>query len=70
MEIYRGEESRKIKIIYTEEHISKKKQNIHNNNKLKNLYTSINIHPTQTHMIAEPFDSSVRMKWFNLCIHR
>ena len=44
-----------------------KKQNktttdIHNNNKLRNLYTGINIHPTQTHMFAEPFDSSVRMK--------
>ena len=35
---------------------------IYNNDKLKNLYTGINIHSTQTHMIAEPFDSSVRMK--------
>ena len=35
---------------------------IHDNNKPRNLYTGINIHPTQTHMIAEPFDSSVRMK--------
>ena len=62
-------------MIYKEEHIYKKKQqttDIHNNNKLRNLYTCINIHPTQTHMIAEPFDSSVRMKLFNLhvCIHR
>ena len=64
MEIYRGEETRKISIINTEQHIYKKKQkkNIHNNNKLRNLYTVINTHPTQTHMIAEPFDSSVRMK--------
>ena len=35
---------------------------IHNNNKLRNLYICINIHPTQTHMIAEPSDSPVRMK--------
>ena len=53
-------------MIYTKEHIYKKKPkktttDIHNNNKLRNLYTGINIHPTQTHMIAEPFDSSVRM---------
>ena len=34
---------------------------IHNNKKLRNLYTG-NIHPIPTHMIAEPFDSSVRMK--------
>ena len=45
--------------IYT---IKQTKKNIHNNNKLRDLYTGINIHPTQTHMIAEPFDSSVRMK--------
>ena len=53
-------------MIYTKEHIYKKKQkkttDIQNNNKLRNLYTGINIHPTQTYMIAEPFDSSVRMK--------
>ena len=60
MEICRREESRKIKIIYTEEH--KYKKNIHNNNKLRNLYTGSNICPTQTHMIAEPFDSLVRTK--------
>ena len=35
---------------------------MHYNNKLRNLYTGINIHPTPTHMIVEPFDSSVRMK--------
>ena len=45
-------------MIYT----TKKPTDIHNNNRLINLYTGINIHPTQTHMIAEPFDSSVRMK--------
>ena len=57
--------------MYTEQHVYKKKQkNQHNNNKLRNLYTGISIHPTQTHMIAEPFDSSVKMKEFNLCIHR
>ena len=66
MEIYRREEEKEI--IYTKEHIYKKKQqktqkNIHNsNNKLRNVYTGINIHSTQTHMIAESFDSSVRMK--------
>ena len=47
-------------------HVKKTTRNIHNNNnnnnKLKNLYTGINIHPTQTHLIAEPYDSSVRMK--------
>ena len=51
-------------MIYTKEHIYKKSPTttgIHNNNKLRNLYTG-NIHPTQTHMIAEPFDSSVRTK--------
>ena len=32
------------------------KKNIHKYDKLRNLYTGINIHPTQTHMIAEPFD--------------
>ena len=63
MEIYRREESRIIQIIYTEEHIyNKKTTDIHNNNTLRSLYTGINIHHTQTHMIAEPFDSSVRMK--------
>ena len=52
-------------MIYTKEHIYKKTTtttDIHNNNKLRNLYTGINIHPTHTHMIAEIFDSSVRMK--------
>ena len=43
-------------------YIQKNKKNIHNNNKMRNLYTGINIHPTQAHMIAQPFDSSVRMK--------
>ena len=43
---------------------------MYNNNKLRNLYTGINTHPTQTHMIAEPFDSSVSMNYFNLGIHR
>ena len=64
MEIYRRQEpGKKIKLLYTEEHNKKKqKTNIHNNNKLRNLYTCINIHPTQTHKIAEPFDSSMRMK--------
>ena len=66
-------------MIYTKEHIYKKNTkktttttDMHNNKKLRNLYTGINIHrsPTSTHMIAEPFDSSVRMKWFNLCFHR
>ena len=60
MKIYRREESRKNEIIYTEEHnyiqnTKQKNKNIHNNNKLRNLYTGINIHPTQTHMVAEPF---------------
>ena len=65
---YTEENNQEKKIIYTEEHINKKykkiqkKTNIHNNNKLRNLYTGISIHPTQTHMIAEPFDSYVRMK--------
>ena len=51
-------------MIYTKERIykttttKKTTTDIHNNNKLRNLYTGINIHPTQTHMIAEPFDSS------------
>ena len=40
----------------------KKTTDIHNNKKLRNLYTGINIHPTPIHMIAEPFDSSMRMK--------
>ena len=74
--------NKKIKIImtYTQKNISTKKKqkknnkktnkNIHSNNKLRNLHTFINIHPTQTHVIAEPFDSSVRMKKFNLCFHQ
>ena len=59
-------------MIYTKEHnnIYKKTKNkkkttttdIHNNNILRNMYSGINIHPTQTHMIAEAFDSSLRMK--------
>ena len=57
-------------MIYTKEHNyiqkktkkNKKTTDIHNNNKLRILYTGINIHPTQTQMIAEPFDSLVRMK--------
>ena len=56
-------------MIYTKEYnyIQKNKKettttDIHNNNKLRNLYTGINMHPTQTYMIAELFDSSVRMK--------
>ena len=75
MKIYRREESSlylgKKKRIYTKEHIYKKRKkkqqkntpttDIHNNKKLRNLYTG-NIHPIPTHMIAEPFDSSVRMK--------
>ena len=76
MKIYRREKSSLYqgkKRIYTKEHIYKKKKkqkkntqhtttDIHNNeNKLRKLYTG-NIHPTPTHMIAEPFDSSVRMK--------
>ena len=55
-----------MKMIYTKGHIMIQKKttttDTHNNNKLRNLYTGINIHPTQTHMFAEPFDSSVRMK--------
>ena len=64
MKIYRREESnKKNKKSYTQKNIRYKiKKNIHNNNKVKNLYTGINIHPTQTHMLAEPFDSLVRMK--------
>ena len=52
-----------MKMIYTKEHIYKKETttDIHNNKKLRNLYTGINIHPTQIPMIVEPFDSSVRM---------
>ena len=42
---------------------------IHNNKKLRNLYTG-NIHPTPTHMIAEPFDSSVRNEVVQLMFHR
>ena len=77
MKIYRREESSLYqgkKRIYTKEHIYKKRKkkkkkqqkntpttDIHNNKKLRNLYTG-NIHPIPTHMIAEPFDSSVRMK--------
>ena len=47
MEIYRGEETIKISIIYTEQHIyiqKKTKKNIHHNNKLRHLYTGINTH--------------------------
>ena len=42
MEIYRRQESKKIKS-YTQENTYKKNPNIHNNNKLRNLYTGINI---------------------------
>ena len=77
MKIYRREESslyqgKKKKKGYTQKNIYTKKEkkqqqkntpttDIHNNEKLRNLYTG-NIHPIPTHMIAEPFDSSVRMK--------
>ena len=74
MKIYRREESSLYqgkKKGYTQKNIYTKKEkkttkntpttDIHNNKKLRNLYTG-NIHPIPTHMIAEPFDSSVRMK--------
>ena len=78
MKIYRREESSlyqgKKKNIHKRTYIQKKKKekkkkqqkntpttDIYNNKKLRNLYTG-NIHPIPTHMIAEPFDSSVRMK--------
>ena len=61
--IQRRRNNKNINYIHRTTYIQKKyKKNIHNNNKLRNLYTGINTHPTQTHMIAEPFDSSVRMK--------
>ena len=59
---------RKIKKdIHKRTYIQKNKQkktttDIHNNKKLRNLYTGINIHPTPTHMTVETFDSSVRTK--------
>ena len=66
MEIYRREDSSlyqgKLNDIYKRTYIQKKTTtDIHNNKKLRNLSTGINIHPTQIHMIVEPFDASVRM---------
>ena len=76
MKIYRREESSlyqgKKKDIHKRTDIQKRKkqnnrkqkktqQQTYTIMKLRNLYTG-NIHPTPTHMIAEPFDSSVRMK--------
>ena len=73
--LYQGKKKKGYtqKNIYTKKEKNKEKKkekkqqkntpttDIHNNKKLRNLYTG-NIHPIPTHMIAEPFDSSVRMK--------
>ena len=75
MEILRSREKNKQKKpTHTEKHafIRKKQKTskiniqtiiiIINKMKLKTWHTSINIQLTQAHMIAEPYDSSVKMK--------